>query len=297
MDAIAFNRSGDDRHTAVGGQGTPCVMPSGRAGQCGELGLSSEGYALASSLGESALYIWAIGLLAAGQASTMVCTYAGQIIMGGCLQIQLAPWKRVAFTRAIALVPALLVAVSTGSDTSLFNNINEYLNVLQSVQLPFAMLPVLHFAANKKVMGRFASSPLLFAISGALALLVMAINVILIVEFIQAPPAMNADSDEPEPAPPAAIAIISVLGVGYFAVCARLMGDELRAAAICLMRLCGAGDGLLLRRASQLIDEQQQPRSPFASSAAGGAGVNPAHQTAQAGAAGASQEPRRSPNA
>ena len=74
-----------------------------------------------------------------------------------------------------------------------------------------------------------------------------------------------------EPAPPAAIAIISVLGVGYFAVCARLMGDELRAAAICLMRLCGAGT-LAAATRSQLIDEQQQPRSPFASSAAGGAG-------------------------
>ena len=141
MDADAFNRSGDNKHTAPGSQGTSCVMPSGGMGQCGELGLSSEGYALASSLGESALYIWAVGLLAAGQASTMVCTYAGQIIMGGCLQIQLAPWKRVAFTRAIALGPAMLVAVSTGSDTSLFNNINEYLNVLQSLQLVSGVRP------------------------------------------------------------------------------------------------------------------------------------------------------------
>ena len=112
------------------------------------------------------IFAWRVGALHLGDRAACRgagehdgCTYAGQIIMGGCLQIQLAPWKRVAFTRAIALVPALLVAVSTGSDTSLFNNINEYLNVLQSVQLPFAMLPVLHFAANKKVMGRFASSP------------------------------------------------------------------------------------------------------------------------------------------
>ena len=71
----------------------------------------------------------------------MVCTYAGQIIMGGCLQIQLAPWKRVAFTRAIALGPAMLVAVSTASDTSLSNNIHEYLNVLQSLQLVSGVRP------------------------------------------------------------------------------------------------------------------------------------------------------------
>jgi hypothetical protein len=128
------------------------------------------------------------------------------------LQVQLAPWKRVAFTRAFALGPAVAVAFGTGSDTSLFVNINEYLNVLQSLQahtptassaprhyhqpnlgpfasalalmipcsirllaqLPFAMLPVLHFAASPSVMGRFASTRKLFAISAGLALMVSA---------------------------------------------------------------------------------------------------------------------------
>ena len=68
--------------------------------------------------------------------------------MGGCLQIKLEPWKRVALTRAFALGPALLVAASASSNQKLFNNINEYLNILQSVQLPFAVLPTLHFAAS-----------------------------------------------------------------------------------------------------------------------------------------------------
>jgi Mn2+/Fe2+ NRAMP family transporter len=95
--------------------------------------------------------MWAIGLFAAGQAATMVCTYAGQIIMGGCLQIQLSPWVRVAITRVFALGPALAVAISTYGHQKLFNQINEYLNVLQSVQLPFAMLPVLHFAAQSSM--------------------------------------------------------------------------------------------------------------------------------------------------
>jgi natural resistance-associated macrophage protein len=58
---------------------------------CGELGLKSEGFALEQALGPSALYIWALGLFAAGQAATMVCTYAGQIIMGGCLELHIAP--------------------------------------------------------------------------------------------------------------------------------------------------------------------------------------------------------------
>ena len=240
MDPVAFNLSGDYMHMSPGGQGTPCTLSRGvhsgdlgpdetMDGFCGEIGLASEGYALASALGPSSLYVWALGLLAAGQASTMVCTYAGQMIMGGCLQVQLAPWKRVAFTRAFALGPALLVATVTGSDTSLFNNINEYLNVLQSVQLPFAMLPVLHFAASRDLMGRFASSKKLFAISACLALLVMSINVMLIVEFIGDPPTANVDDENPDPTPVWVLLLIVLVGIAYFGVCIRLVWDEVLA--------------------------------------------------------------------
>ena len=72
--------------------------------------------------------VWAIGVLAAGQASTMVCTYAGQLIMNGCLEIELPAWKRVALTRVIALGPALFVAVMTTSTPGALNSVNEYLN-------------------------------------------------------------------------------------------------------------------------------------------------------------------------
>lgn len=78
----AFNRSSDPGQQ---GQGQPCSLP-GRAepasGRCGALGLQAEGFALQGVLGPAALYVWAAGLLAAAQASTMACTYAGQIIMG-----------------------------------------------------------------------------------------------------------------------------------------------------------------------------------------------------------------------
>jgi len=87
----------------------------GTRGVCGDFGLESEGYAMAGSLGRYTLYLWAVGLFAAGQAATMVCTYAGQIIMGGCLEIQLSPWVRVAITRVFALGPALAVAAATVS--------------------------------------------------------------------------------------------------------------------------------------------------------------------------------------
>ena len=71
----------------AGGGKISCVTGGGKAGLCDEIGLDGEGGALKGALGDAALYIWAIGLLAAGQASTMTCTYAGQIIMGGCLQV------------------------------------------------------------------------------------------------------------------------------------------------------------------------------------------------------------------
>lgn len=150
---------------------------------CANIGLKTEGYALQYGLGNLYLYVWALGLFAAGQASTMVCTYAGQIIMGGCLQIQLAPWKRVAFTRVIALGPAMLVAALTIGNDNLFSSFNEYLNILQSIQLPFAMLPVLHFCGSAKHMGIFISAPALKYITYALASLVIGVNAFLVVQF------------------------------------------------------------------------------------------------------------------
>lgn len=198
---------------AISGQASTaiaCDLASGGLGICNDLGLKGEGAALEHGLGKYALYIWAIGLLAAGQAATMTCTYAGQIIMGGCLDIQLAPWKRVAFTRAIALVPSVLVAVASVGNDSLFNNINEWLNVLQSVQLPFAMLPLLAFTSRADIMGVFISrTPILF-INGFLAVIVLSINGVLVVQFIDA---FNTTGT----------VIVCIYAVVYLCICARML--------------------------------------------------------------------------
>lgn len=163
-----------------------CTLPNGGApGICNDLGLQSEGAALRHGIGSVALYVWAIGLLAAGQAATMTCTYAGQIIMGGCLEIELPPWKRVAITRAAALGPSILVAAATVGNNSLFNSINEYLNVVQSVQLPFAMLPLLNFSSKTEVMGIFRSRTPILGINFCLAILVLAVNGLLVVQFTE----------------------------------------------------------------------------------------------------------------
>jgi len=187
----------------------PCELPSGVSGFCGELGLAQEGAALQHGLGSASLYIWAVGLLAAGQAATMTCTYAGQIIMGGCLQIELAPWKRVAFTRVIALGPSIIVAAATISDNNLFNRINEYLNVLQSLQLPFAMLPVMAMSSRGSVMGRFRPRTASIYVNFALAALVLVVNFIAVLQFSE-----NFNT--------AGKVILAIYGIFYVSLCGRM---------------------------------------------------------------------------
>jgi hypothetical protein len=73
--------------------------------------------------------------------------------MEGFLDFRIAAWKRVAITRAVALVPAVLVALISQHGQFKSDRFNELLNVLQSVQLPFALLPLLAFTTSKRLMG------------------------------------------------------------------------------------------------------------------------------------------------
>ena len=135
-------------------EGSVCTAAgSGNVGTCAEIGLDQAGLALKASLGKAGQTVWALGLLAAGQASTMSTTVAGQIVMDGFLNIKLKPWLRVFLTRVIALGPSLAIAIGTSDNAALRNTINEWLNILQSVQLPFAIIPVLTFTAAPSVMG------------------------------------------------------------------------------------------------------------------------------------------------
>lgn len=201
----------------------PCSMPGGGAGVCAGIGLQGEGLALKHGLGEYAMYVWAVGLLAAGQASTMTCTYAGQVIMGGFLQIELAPWKRVALTRAMALIPSIAVAASTVGNPTLFNNMNEYLNVLQSVQLPFAMLPLLHITAQKQLMGRFVSSFVAKLMNFCIAFLVFGVNVFLMVQFVAG-------------VSPFCQSVAVIYFVIYFAICLRMVWSDVADFVCCFPR-------------------------------------------------------------
>ena len=131
----------------------------------------------------AAKYIWAVGILAAGSSSTMTGTYAGQFVMEGFLDIHWSRWKRVMFTRSIAILPTLMVAVFTSIDR--LTGMNDILNVVQSLQLPFALLPILHFTNSYLIMGSFKNGIVMKIIIWLLALSVIAINFFFVYAFIK----------------------------------------------------------------------------------------------------------------
>lgn len=113
------------------------------------------GIFLGCTYGLVAMYIWAIGILAAGQSSTMTGTYAGQFTMEGFLNLQWARWKRVLFTRTIAIIPTFCLAFFSQIED--LTGMNDILNAIMSLQLPFATIPTIAFTSNAQIMGEFVN--------------------------------------------------------------------------------------------------------------------------------------------
>lgn len=107
------------------------------------------------------LYVWGIGLLAAGQSSTITGTYAGQFIMGGFLNLRLKKWLRALITRSCAIVPTMIIAIIFNTSEASLDVLNEWLNVLQSIQIPFALIPLLTLVSKEELMGVFRIGPML----------------------------------------------------------------------------------------------------------------------------------------
>ncbi|XP_011157273.1 protein Malvolio isoform X2 [Solenopsis invicta] len=141
------------------------------------------GIFLGCSFGAAAMYIWAVGILAAGQSSTMTGTYAGQFAMEGFLNLQWARWKRVLFTRTIAIVPTFLVAFF--ADMSNLSNMNDILNAIMSLQLPFATLPTIAFTSCAQIMGEFRNGLVNKIVSTTLSVLVIIINIYFVAQTVQ----------------------------------------------------------------------------------------------------------------
>ncbi|XP_033336658.2 solute carrier family member malvolio isoform X5 [Megalopta genalis] len=145
--------------------------------------LNKGGIYLGCAFGATAMYIWAVGIFAAGQSSTMTGTYAGQFAMEGFLNLQWARWKRVLFTRMIAIIPTFLVAFFSHIDN--LTEMNDILNAVMTLQLPFATLPTIAFTSSSQIMGEFRNGLGNKIVATALSGLVITINIYFVINTVK----------------------------------------------------------------------------------------------------------------
>jgi manganese transport protein len=123
--------------------------------------------------------VFALALLASGQNSTLTGTLAGQIVMEGFIDIRLRPWLRRLMTRALAIVPAAIVAILYGeSGTGKLLILSQ---VILSLQLSFAVVPLVQFTSDRVKMGEFANPGWLKALSWSAAVFIAGLNAWLLV--------------------------------------------------------------------------------------------------------------------
>lgn len=122
--------------------------------------------------------VFAVALLASGQNSTLTGTLAGQIVMEGFLNIRLKPWLRRLITRLVAIIPAFIVALIYGEQGT--GELLVLSQVILSMQLSFAVVPLVQFTSSKSKMGRFVNPRWLTIISWAVAVLIIALNAYLL---------------------------------------------------------------------------------------------------------------------
>lgn len=123
---------------------------------------------------------FAVALLAAGQSSTVTGTLAGQITMEGFLQFRMRPWLRRMITRTIAIVPAVVVIIYVGEQ-----GIYQLLilsQVVLSLQLPFAVVPLVKFTSSKQKMGPFVSPAWVKVLAWLITAIIVALNAGLVFE-------------------------------------------------------------------------------------------------------------------
>lgn len=124
--------------------------------------------------------LFAVALIAAGQSSTITGTMAGQIVMEGYLHLRINPWLRRLLTRLIAIVPAVLVIVIYGDEK--VDDLLIFSQVILSLQLGFAVIPLIHFVSDKSTMGDFAISTKTKILSWLVAIILVFLNVNLVAD-------------------------------------------------------------------------------------------------------------------
>ena len=121
---------------------------------------------------------FAVALIAAGQSSTLTGTISGQIVMEGFLNIKMRPWLRRLMTRAIALLPAVIVIAIAGDEGTY--KLLIFSQVLLSLQLPFAIIPLINFTSDKLKMGTFANNIYVKIMAWIIAVIIVALNLKLV---------------------------------------------------------------------------------------------------------------------
>ncbi|MCE5328508.1 MAG: Nramp family divalent metal transporter [Planctomycetaceae bacterium] len=121
---------------------------------------------------------FALALLAAGQSSTMTGTLAGQITMEGFLSIRIRPWLRRIVTRGLAIVPAVIVVMISGEKG--IYSLLIFSQVVLSLQLPFAIVPLVRFTSSRRKMGPFANRRWLIVVAWLITAIIVALNVQLV---------------------------------------------------------------------------------------------------------------------
>ncbi len=130
---------------------------------------------------ELASLLFAVALLASGLNSTVTTTLAGQIVMEGFLRLRLAPWARRLLTRGVAVLPVLLVTLLYGEDGTA--RLLIFSQVILSMQLPLAVIPLLQFVSDRRLMGPLAIGAGTRWLAWAVALAIVGLNLQLLTDF------------------------------------------------------------------------------------------------------------------
>jgi hypothetical protein len=132
----------------------------------------------------------------------MTGTYAGQFVMEGFLDFKLPIYQRVLLTRSIAIIPALIISFV---NPDVLTSLDTYLNILQSVQLPFALVPVIKFVGSPQIMGDFVLPKWQIYFASTFGVFLFGMNFVII--FIE------ADFEDWKPI--AVIVLVSIVYIGF----------------------------------------------------------------------------------
>ncbi|MBW4693162.1 MAG: Nramp family divalent metal transporter [Lyngbya sp. HA4199-MV5] len=124
--------------------------------------------------------IFGLALLASGQSSTLTATLAGQIVMEGFLHLRIPSWLRRIVTRLLAIVPAVIAIVFFGEHST--GNLLVLSQVILSLQLSFAVVPLVMFTSDRRLMGEFVNPTWLKVLAGAVAVIIVSLNLWLLLQ-------------------------------------------------------------------------------------------------------------------